>query len=45
MGRTAAALAKQERLPEDVAAEGLDPESLSPLRFSQPAAISRRESS
>lgn len=45
MGRTAAALAKQERLPEDVAAEGLDAENLSPLRFSQPAAISRRESS
>ena len=41
LARTAAALAKQEKLPADVAAEGLDAEDLSPIRFAAAAAVNR----
>jgi D-arginine dehydrogenase len=44
LGRAAAALAKQEKLPDDVAAEGLNAEDLSPIRFAATAAVNRRGS-
>jgi len=42
MARTAAALARRESLPADVAAEGLVAEDLSPLRFGPASAAAHR---
>ncbi len=41
LGRTGAALAKQESIPEDVAAEGLNAADLSPTRFAATSAVNR----
>jgi D-arginine dehydrogenase len=41
LGRTGAALAKQESIPQDVAAEGLHAADLSPTRFAATAVVNR----